>query len=304
MSTVQPDVSIIFVSWNTRDLLTACLNSLPDACPGISYDTWVIDNGSTDGSIEAIRQNYPAVQLIVNSSNVGFAAANNQGMRQATGRYALLLNSDTVAPPGSISELVQFADATPQAGIVGAMLLNPDGSFQASYAEFPSLLSEFLSVSGLGSRFLFRNYPSYGLEHSRTTRKVGYIPGACMLARREAIAEVGMMDEGYFMYSEENDWCLRMARAGWETWYRPEAPIIHYGGQSTRQRKHAMVQALYRSKVRYFRKHHGPLHALLLRAIFFSVLRLKWLAATILAGKQSAEKVGPAIGWGDLQPQR
>jgi N-acetylglucosaminyl-diphospho-decaprenol L-rhamnosyltransferase len=304
MSTALSDVSVILVSWNTRELLLQCLDSLAAACEGIRYDTWVVDNGSTDGSIEAVRGTYPAAHLIVNEQNVGFAGANNQAMELSEGRYALLLNSDTIAPPGSITTMVRFADTKPRAGVVGAMLLNPDQSFQASYSDFPSLLSEFLSVSGIGSRILFRNYPSYSLEKSRATRKVGYVPGACMLARRSAIAEVGVMDDQYFMYSEENDWCLRMKRAGWETWYHPEATIIHYGGQSTKQRRHAMLVALYRSKVRFFKKHYGPLQAAILHGIFFSILRIKWLLTSLRLGRQRAADRGSAIRWHDLQSQR
>jgi N-acetylglucosaminyl-diphospho-decaprenol L-rhamnosyltransferase len=130
---------------------------------------------------------------------------------------------------------------------------------------------------------------------------VDYIQGACMLARRVAVEQVGLLDEAYFMYNEETDWCLRMRRSGWATWYAPNARIVHYGGQSTKQVRHAMVQALYRSKVRFFRKHYGPLPAVALRAGFVAVLRAKWLALALRAAARHGARVGPPIRWRDLQ---
>src|SRR6266542_3829109 len=221
-----PDVSIILVSWNTRELLLGCLESLSAAVGTLRTDIWMVDNGSTDGSVAAVRERFPL----------------------------LLLNSDTIAEPASIERLVRFADGQPTAGIIGARLLNRDGSFQASFADFPSLRSELLSVTGIGPRLFGRWYPSYGPRRSQMARRVDWIQGACMLARRAAIEQAGPMEEQYFMYNEEIDWCMQMWRAGWEVWYLPEARIVHYGGQSTRQIRHAMVQALYRSKVRFFRK--------------------------------------------------
>lgn len=297
--TLMIDVSIIIVSWNTRALLLSCIEALAAAVGRLSADIWVVDNASIDGSVEAVQARFPAVKLISNEQNVGFAGANNQAIRASNGRYALLLNSDTVADSGAIERLVHFADATPQAGVIGAMLLNPDRTFQASFADFPSFRSELLSATGVGARLFFRNYPSYGPRQSQHTRRVGYIPGACMLVRREAITAVGIMDESYFMYSEETDWCLRMQRAGWETWYLPTAKIVHFGGQSTRQVRFSMQQALYRSKVRFFRKHYGTLWGMLLSIILFAVLRVRWGLQAIFVPHQRIQGE-QAIRWGDL----
>ncbi|SRR6266545_4410012 len=294
-----PDVSIILVSWNTRELLLGCLESLSAAVGTLRTDIWMVDNGSTDGSVAAVRERFPLVRLIENHSNPGFAAANNQGIAASAGRYTLLLNSDTIAEPASIERLVRFADGQPTAGIIGARLLNRDGSFQASFADFPSLRSELLSVTGIGPRLFGRWYPSYGPRRSQMARRVDWIQGACMLARRAAIEQAGPMDEQYFMYNEEIDWCMQMWRAGWEVWYLPEARIVHYGGQSTRQIRHAMVQALYRSKVRFFRKHYGPAAAFALQSVFVAVLRVKWLIRTLAARERSS--AGAPIGWHDLQ---
>jgi GT2 family glycosyltransferase len=308
VSTARIDISIVLVSWNTRDLLLACLDALPDAIGVLRADVWVVDNGSVDGSVAAVCAWRPVeaglpVYIIANERNAGFAAANNQAIVASAGRYVLLLNSDTVARPGSIERLVRFADERPGAGLVGAMLLNPDGSYQGSFADFPSLRSELLSASGLGERLFGRWYPNYGPGQAQAARQVDYIQGACMLARRAAVEQVGLLDEEYFMYNEEIDWCLRMRCAGWETWYLPGARIVHYGGQSTKQVRHAMVQALYRSKVRFFRKHYGPLPAAILRAGFVAVLRAKWLALMLLAAARHGARVGPPIRWRDLQSQ-
>lgn len=291
-----PDVAIILVSWNTRELLLACLESLQASIGTLTAEVVVVDNGSSDGSVEAIRTRFPEVKLIANGRNLGFAGANNQGMRASTGRYALLLNSDTIAPLGSIERLVRFADARPRAGMVGGLLLNPDGTFQYSFADFPTLASELLSASGLGERLIARSFPSYSPARSHRSCRVQVIPGACMLARRSAFEQVGLMDEGYFMYSEEPDWCLRMDRAGWETWYVPEAPIIHYGGQSTRQVRHEMLRALYRSKVRFFRVHYGTPQAAILCAALVVILYTRWL----MRGVVLRQEVGPVLGWRQL----
>lgn len=299
MCAAPPDLSVILVSWNTRDLLLACIDSLAASIGALSADIWVVDNGSTDGSVDAVRSRFPAVRVLVNEHNPGFAAANNQAMRASNGRYALLLNSDTIVCPRAIERLVRFADAHPRAGIVGGLLLNSDGSFQYSFSDFPSLASELLSATGLGERLFHRSFPSYSPRQSRAARQVDVIPGACMLARRAAFEQIGLMDEGYFMYSEEPDWCLRMRRAGWEAWYLPEARIIHYGGQSTGQVRHAMVQALYRSKVRFFQKHYGVVPAMTLRAGLVAVRQGRRLIQQIRS--QGRGGVEPAISWGDLR---
>ncbi|MCX7789404.1 MAG: glycosyltransferase family 2 protein [Chloroflexaceae bacterium] len=290
------DVSVILVSWNTQDLVLACLESLPAAFGTVRADVWVVDNASSDMTLEMVRSRFPEVHLIENRHNVGFAAANNQAIAASQGRYVLLLNSDTVAHPGSIEQLVRFADSHPQAGVVGPMLLNPDGSFQDSFARFPSLANEFLSVTGIGRRLISRTYPGFDVRHAQVARRVDYVSGACMLVRRAAIAEVGVMDELYFMYSEEIDWCYRIRKAGWEIWFTPEAQIVHYGGQSTRQWRSAMIRALYRSKVRFFRLHYGHLQATLLQALFFTALRLKWFTTLW----RSNEDIGAPISWSEL----
>ena len=296
MSEPTPDVSVVIVSWNTRDYTLGCLASLPAAAMSLGWDAWVVDNASTDNSVAAVREEHPGARIIANAENLGFAAANNQGILACRGRYVLLLNSDTVMPPGSLRTLVAFADAHPRAGVVGPTLLNPDASYQTGPTPFPSLWTETLSVTGIGRRLTYRGYPSLPASRARVARRADYVGGACMLARREAIDAVGLLDEGYFMYSEEPDWCWRMRLAGWETWYTPAATVTHFGGQSTRQARDAMVAALYRSKVRFLRRHRGRWSALSTAAVIVAVSHLR----SVLRLAFGRQPRGVALGFRDL----
>lgn len=271
----MPDVSIIIVNWNTRDLLAGCLDSIERTTDGLDLEIIVVDNASTDGSRAMVRQQFPHVHLIANQENVGFAKANNQAMGASKGRYALLFNSDALATPGSIQALVRLADAKPQAGIVGAQLLNPDGSFQASHTPFPTLWQEFLILTGLGRLLRGRWYPSRGPEEDKGPQVVDYVGGACLLVRRQAVEEVGGLDEGYFMYAEEVDWCYRMKQAGWQVWYQPAAKVIHLGGGSSQNQRPQREADLYRSRVRFFRKHYGDRAAWLLKLQIYGFTAIK-----------------------------
>ena len=268
------DVSIIIINWNTRDLLAACLTSIYDTALGLTFDVWVVDNGSTDGSVEMVRDAFPEVHLGVNSQNEGFARANNQGMALSQGRYMLLFNSDAIASPGSLTALVALADAHPSAGIVGAKLVNADGSFQASYTDFPSLHSEFLMLTGLGRLLFGPWYPSHNQAQGQSPRPVDYVEGACLLVRRAAWEQVGGMDQDYFMYAEEVDWCYRMRHAGWHVYYAP-VPIPHLGGGSSRHRPMQREADLYRSRVRFFRQHYGPIRTSVLKGMIYGLTTVK-----------------------------
>lgn len=272
------DLSIIIVNWNTCNLLAKCLDAIFQTVRASAYEIIVVDNNSTDGSVDMIHTQFPTVRLIENQQNVGFTQANNQALAASCGRYVLLLNSDTEVQPGALDAMVHFMDAHPAAGVAGAHLLNPDGSFQASHTDFPTLWREILTLSGLGRTLLRPSYPSYGPEVERGPRRVGYIEGACLLARRKVVDQVGGLDEGFFMYAEEVDWCYRMKQAGWEVWYLPEVRIVHHGGGSSRQRKTRMEAELYRSRVRFFRKHYGTGQAVCLKALVyaFTLVKVIW----------------------------
>jgi hypothetical protein len=265
------DLSIIIISWNTRQLLANCLTSILQHRGTLALEIIVVDNASHDGSATLVADAFPDVRLKINASNVGFAPANNQAIREAQGRYILLLNSDTVVHPEALALLVRYMDANPRAGIAGACLLNADGSLQPSWAQFPSVASELL-----GENFRVRQpLPSAA---GLTAYAVDWVGGACLLIRRAAIEQVGLMDESFFMYSEETDWCFRVKRAGWLNVYLPQARVTHFGGASSRQNNIPMFVELNRSKLLFFRKHYGRLGAESLRRVLLASTTLKLLA--------------------------
>ena len=270
------DVSVVVVNWNTRDLLAQCLDSIYGAVGSLSAQVIVVDNGSADGSVEMVRQKYPQACAIANTENVGFVRANNQAMAQCQGRYILLLNSDTLVLPGSLEATVAFMDAHPDAGLAGIRLLHADGTFQASYTLFPTLWQEFLILTRLG-RWLIRPYfPSRGPEIERGAQEIrGYVEGAYIMARREAVERVGGFDEHIFMYAEDVDWCYRFYQAGWPVWYLPQVSIIHYGGQSSGKRRGRMEAELYRSRVHFFYKHYGKASGLCLKLLIYGLTLCK-----------------------------
>ena len=279
------DLSIIIVNWNTRDLLAACLDSLRAYPFDGPSEIWVVDNASSDGSAALVRERYPDVHLIENSRNVGFATANNQALRASTGRYAVLFNSDALAQSGALTALVRFLDDHPAVGAVGPKLINPDGSFQASYAAYPTLLSELALLAGLARLWLGPYAPSPRPVAGETSRPVDWVAGAALLVRRAAIEQVGLMDEGYFLYSEETDWCWRLTRGGFPIWYLPHVEIIHQGGASSRQQSARSYGLLYASKLRFFARHYGAAAAWALRLAFLAgaALRLAlWRALLLL----------------------
>ncbi|MEJ2148062.1 MAG: glycosyltransferase family 2 protein [Chloroflexota bacterium] len=276
------DLSIIILSWNTRQMLADCLNSVEAAVANLAFEVIVVDNGSTDGSQAMLRQRFPDVHLIQNDKNVGFARANNQAMALCRGRYMLLLNSDAIATPGAFQSLLSLARAEPRAGIVGAQLVNRDGSFQASHTSFPTLWQEFLMLTGLGRLFHGQWYPSHGPEEDKGPQTADYVEGACMLVRREAFEEVGGLDEGYFMYAEEVDWCYSMREKTWQVWYQPAARVVHLGGGSSQNRRPQREADLYRSRVQFFRKHRGDRAARLLKVQIYGLTLMKLLVHRLL----------------------
>jgi GT2 family glycosyltransferase len=254
--------SIIIINWNTRDLLACCLTSIMDNHLHENIEIFVVDNDSTDGSAGMVAQCYPQVRLIENRENVGFARANNQAIRQSSGRYVLLLNPDTEVRSGALDALVDFMDEHTEVGVAGARLFNPDGSLQYSCSPQIVLWREFIRLFHLG---LVRQdgYYSMGDWDIRTPRKVDTVLGACMILRREVLDQVGLLDEDYFMYTEEVDLCYRIRKAGWKIYWVPQAQIVHFGGQSTKQVATEMFLKLYESKILFFRKHY---HSVIVQA--------------------------------------
>jgi len=252
-------LSIVIVSWNVRTLLRNCLLSVRESLEqmaGDSVEVVVVDNASHDGTVDMLREQFPWARLIENDVNRGFAQANNLGIRQSNGRYVLLLNPDTELCPGALPSLLTFMKNRPSAGAAGAHLLNPDHSLQVSCSRFPTLLNEFWRLLHLD---VFTDLARYSKETwlAATPQAVDVVKGAALLVRRDVVERVGLLDEGYFMYTEEVDWCRQIKDAGWEIYWVPTARVIHYGGQSTRLEADQMFIELYRSKLQYFRKHSG-----------------------------------------------
>jgi len=273
------DLSIIIVNWNAQDLLAKCLRCVESTVKNVSYEIIVIDNNSDDGSQEMIRRDFPQVKLIANTQNAGFATANNQGMKISQGRYFLLLNSDAFVENETIDQMVEFMDAHPEAGMSACQLLFEDRRLQPSCYSFPSLTTEFYTALQLDKLFAKnREFGKYLMTYwdFSDIRAVDTIMGAFMLVRKTAIDQVGMMDENFFMYSEETDWCYRFHKQDWKTLYNPHVQTVHLWGGSSKRMKVEMFLQLYRSKVQFFRKHYGALSAFFLKLIlaFGCLLRI------------------------------
>lgn len=279
-------LAIVIVHYNTPALLRGCLRSLR-AC-AVPLQVVVVDNASTDRQVEALQDEFPAVHFLFNPENRGYAAANNQGMRffaptlrppvspspppankarrqeegepggkNDEGPAVLLLNPDTVVLPGALEALVSFLEGHPRVGASGPRLLNADGSLQENAFAFPTLPMSFFDFFPLHGR-LYHSRLNGRLPEMRGDQPfpIDHPLGACLLLRAAALQEVGLLDEGYFMYVEEVDLCYRLKQAGWEVWHVPEAHVVHYGGQSTKQASERMLVELHRSRYRFFRKYY------------------------------------------------
>ncbi len=283
------DVSILIVSWNVRDLLLQCLASLPAGAGDLECETIVVDNGSSDGTVVAVQQTFPGVRIIANRENRGFTGGNNQALAAATGDYLFLLNPDTIVHPGAIAALHRYLGAHPEVGMVGPRLWYADGSTQASRRRFPTLATLFTESTivqeVLPNLAIFRRH--YIADRpADVAQQVDWIVGAAMFVRRAVVDQIGGMDEGFFMYSEELDWCRRAVAAGWQVAYEPAAEVTHYEGQSSGQVAPARQIRFLTSRVRYTRKYHGAAAAALLRWWLLGTIVLLWLreAAKWLVG--------------------
>jgi len=254
------DLSIIIVNWNTRSDLSRCLASLRPCAARLDLEVVVVDNGSTDGSPQMVRREFPEVRLLPLGRNVGFAAGNNHALPRTSGRYRVLLNPDCIVHEGAMETLLAYADAHPECGLLGPRLLNGDGSLQPSCRAFPTIgallfRNTFLDRWWPDNPFA-RDYLMEGWEHD-SPREVDWLSGACILARSEVVEQIGGLDERYYMYVEDMDWCLRAHRAGWQVVYLPTAAVTHLIGRSSDQRPAAMIRQHHVSMVKYVAKHYG-----------------------------------------------
>ena len=277
MSGSPVDLSVCLVSWNVWADLRACLLSLREN-PGLRLQILVVDNASADDTVGHLRREFPEVELIVNAENRGFAAASNQALAAAEGRYLLLLNPDTVVPPRGLEELVAFADRHPEAGIVGPQLRYPDGSLQFSARHFPTISAALFRNTWLGRRFprarALQQYLMTDWDHTEV-REVDWVSGAALLIRREAYAQLGPLDERFFWGSEDVDYCWRAHQAGWKVLYTPSPRIIHAVGRSSDQAVRRTIINTHRSMYRLYCKHlaRNPISGALI-----------WLGVWIRAG--------------------
>lgn len=260
------DLSIVIVNWNTKDYLRNCLKSIYENTKGIAFEVIVVDNASSDGSAEMVRDAFDGVILIENKQNIGFGAANNVGIKKSRGKYILILNPDTIIFPDSLQKLVTFLERNSKAGAVGPKILNPDNSIQFECArDFPTPLTEFFVLSTLYKRFpkstIFGKYLMSYWDHN-DEREVNLLSGSCALIRKEVFEEVGLFDENFFMYTEETDLFYRIKRHGWKVYFLPSAQIIHLWGKSTEQLPYKMAVEARKTMELFFKKHYG------LRAVF------------------------------------
>ncbi|MCX7853027.1 MAG: glycosyltransferase family 2 protein [Caldilineales bacterium] len=276
----SPVVSILIVSWNVRDYLLRCLASLAAGADGLSYEVIVVDNASRDGTVAAVQAQFPAVRVMANATNRGFTAGNNQALAVARGAFFFLLNPDTEVQPDAIAELHRFLVAHPDVGIVGPRLLYPDGSLQSSRRRFPTLATLFTESTVvqeyLPGLAVFRRYTLADVSPDRP-QPVDWVVGAAMLVRREVYEQIGGLDEGFFMYAEEMDWCRRAQAAGWKVAYDPAAVVIHHEARSSEQVAAARLIYFFGSRVRYARKYFGAGWAEALRLWLLVTFVWQWL---------------------------
>lgn len=254
------DLSIVIVSYNTKEMLRACLNSLEAGTEGLTVETFVVDNNSPDGSAEMVRTEFPQVRLIANTGNTGFTRANNQALRLTVGRNVVILNPDTEADPGALTVLVRYLDEHPDVGAVGPMLLNTDGSLQPNGVFFPTIRTEFLGHTGLWKRKgISERMWHYHREDFDSVCEVDVVTGACMMVRHTVMDRAGMLDEDFFMFYEETEWCWRIkVKLHYKILYIPQSRIVHHWMGSVRQQNWVMTRRLFRSMVTYHGKTGGP----------------------------------------------
>jgi N-acetylglucosaminyl-diphospho-decaprenol L-rhamnosyltransferase len=266
-----PEVSTIVVTYNALPWLERSLESARET------ELVVVDHGSTDGTLELVRERFPEA-IVVEQENKGFGAGNNAGMRVASGRWYLLLNSDAWLAPGGLDALVSFAEAHPRAAVIGPRLLNPDGTLQRSVRGFPTvwrIATEYLFLRKLAPRSRALNaFYAGGFDHDEP-REAEFLMGSCLLVRAEAVAAVGGFDERYFMFSEETDWCYRFRKAGWEVWFYPGAEAVHVGGATTSQNWGPMFREQVSGHLRFLFEHRSERDAERARRLMLVALAVR-----------------------------
>ena len=289
------DLSIIIISWNTRELLRECLESINLHTKGIIFEVFVVDNASADQSAAMVKESFPSVTLIENKDNVGFSKANNQAIRASKGRYVALLNPDTLLIEDVFTRLIQYADLHEETGAVGPKILCGDGqTIQYTCArKLPSLYFDFCKFSGLIRLFpKLKLFSGSNLRHwdHNTSRHVELLSGACMVVSRKTIEDVGLMDENQFLYVDEVDWCKRIIDKRWKIFYCSDSSIIHYGGESSKQAQVAANKEYLKAKWYYYVKHHGATYARVFCAQLGFLSLCKYIGRIVVSGKNPGRR--------------
>lgn len=279
------DISVVILSWNDKQYLEVCLQSLKDAPPSRTMEIIVVDNASTDGSPEMVAALFPDVKIIRNAENLGFPKGNNIGVQASRGKYVYLLNSDIKVFAGCLDALADYLDQNPKVGMVGPKILNRDLTHQSSCRRFPTLWNNFCAATGLatvfaGSRLFSGEHMLYFKGDRRMD--VDVLVGCFWTIRREAVNEFGLLDEGFFMFAEDLDWCKRFWEAGWRVAFCPAGQAIHYwGGSSTKKDAVWLALTQQRSILRYWKKHHRTAECFGIRCVMFIHKASRWGAALI-----------------------
>jgi GT2 family glycosyltransferase len=296
MREAPPDLSVVIVSWNTQSMLRDCLASLYNSGVRAALEVFVVDNGSADGSPDMVANEFPAVKLIRNDLNTGFAAANNQALRIATGRHVLLLNSDTLVHDGVIDASIGYMDENPDVGVMGCRVLNADGTVQTTCSRFPTLVNLMLLTTGLfkvPGLSVARRYRMDDWQRD-DERDVEVVSGCYLLARRSAIEAVGLLDEDFFFFGEETDWCRRFLAHGYAVRFAPVGTITHFGGGSSKSLNSKRDLMLSEATIRLHRKHGGVFAAAAAWTILlvFNTSRLAYWSLKSLAQCSGADRSG------------
>ena len=271
-------LAIVIICWNDWKVIEDCLRSIFEGNPKIEFEVIVSDNGSTDGSVERIREQFPSVRLVENGANLGFARGNNAGIREARGEYVLILNPDTIVHAGSLDRWIEFADRHPEAGAFGCRILNPDGTYQESARPFPTPLHDWIAalylrpLGYLSDVFLSDKYVGWKGDSERT---VDWQSGCCVMFRGDLLKKLGGFDERFFYHYEEVDLCHRVWEAGYSIRFTPEVTVTHLGGQSVGRFPVRFALETNRNRYRYFYKHFGAQGTIRCRRVMLMHLRIR-----------------------------
>ncbi len=298
-SSTNSDVSFVIVTWNAKEYVSECLESLRENYRGPA-EIIVVDNASHDGTPEQVRENFPECRLVETGANLGFAKGNNAGIALATGKYLFLVNSDVKILPGCVETLAELMEANPSVGLAGPQMLGADGSVRRSTMRFPTLWNSLCRALALDSIFrrsrLLAGYLMGDFDH-RQSRDVEILNGWFWVVRREALQQVGALDDRFFMYGEDMDWCYRFSKAGWRNVFCAESAAVHYGGASSALAPARFYVEKQRANLQYWKKHHGRVSAFayLCTVLLHELLRTTGYTVAYLSRKSIREKAAAKV---------